>query len=100
MEEVADFEALTEVYQRLSFLMYARFLGVEMETTRRALPRNARKSKRLIVPMTNFIRRISRPPKPPRLDRQGQPVRSQAPARALREHGRTITAGRRVRPAT
>lgn len=70
MEEVADFEALTEVYQRLSFLMYARFLGVEMETTRRAEPRDSRKSKRLIVPMTNFVRRISRPPKPPRLDRQ------------------------------
>ena len=70
MEEVADFEALTEVYQRLSFQMYARFLGVEMETTRRAQPGRSRKSRRLIVPMTNFIRRMGRPPNPPRLDRQ------------------------------
>lgn len=70
MEDVADFESLTEVYQRLSFLMYARFLGVEMETTRRAQPVQSRKSKRLIVPMTNFIRRMGRPPKPPVLDRQ------------------------------
>ena len=70
MEETTDFEALAEVYQRLSFQMYARFLGVEMETTRRAVPRETRKTKRLIVPMTNFIRRMGRPPKPPILDRQ------------------------------
>lgn len=70
LEDVSDFNSLTEVYQRLSFQMYARFLGVEMETTRRAQPETLRKSKRLIVPMTNFIRRMGRPPKPPRLDRQ------------------------------
>lgn len=70
LEEVTDFHSLTEVYQRLSFQMYARFLGLEMETTRRAQPETSRKSKRLIVPMTNFIRRMGRPPKPPRLDRQ------------------------------
>jgi len=70
LEEVSDFNSLTEVYQRLSFQMYARFLGVEMETTRRAQPETSRKSKRLIVPMTNFIRRMGRPPKAPRLDRQ------------------------------
>jgi cytoskeletal protein RodZ len=70
IEEVADYEALPEVYRKLSFCMYARFLGVEMETTRRAAESKSVKSKRLIVPMTNFIRRMGRPPKPPRLDRQ------------------------------
>lgn len=69
LEEVADYEAIPEVYQKLSFRMYARHLGVEMETTRRAVPRESRKSKLSIVPMTNFIRRMGRPPKPPVLDR-------------------------------
>ena len=70
LEEVADYEAIPEVYRKLSFRMYARHLGVEMETTRRVFPGQTRKSKRFIVPMTNFIRRMGRPPKPPRLDRQ------------------------------
>jgi cytoskeletal protein RodZ len=70
MEEVADYEAIPEVYRKLSFCMYARFLGVEMETTRVAVETKSAKSKKLIVPMTNFIRRMGRPPKPPRLDRQ------------------------------
>lgn len=70
MEEIADYGVIPEVYQKLSFRMYARFLGVEMETTRCAQPRHSRKTKRLIVPMTNFVRRISRQPKAPRLDRQ------------------------------
>lgn len=70
LEEVADYEAIPEVYQKLSFRMYARFLGVEMETTRVAQPGPSQKSKRLIVPMTNFVRRMGRPPKPPVLDRQ------------------------------
>lgn len=70
LEEISDYGSITEVYQRLSFQMYARHLGVEMETTRRALPREPRKSNRLIVPMTNFVRRMGRPPKPPILDRQ------------------------------
>ena len=70
IEEVADYEALPEVYRKLSFRMYARFLGVEMETTRVAVETKSAKSKKLIVPMTNFIRRMGRPPKPPRLDRQ------------------------------
>lgn len=70
MEEVGDYEAIPEVYRKLSFRMYAQFLGVEMETTRLAVESKSIKSKRLIVPMTNFIRRMGRPPKPPRLDRQ------------------------------
>ena len=69
LEDIADYEAIPEVYQKLSFRMYAQHLGVEMETTRRAMTLEPRKSKRLIVPMTNFVRRMGRPPKPPVLDR-------------------------------
>ena len=71
LEEATDYEAIPEVYQKLSFLMYARYLGVETETTRRAMPVEEKKtSKRHLMPMTNFIRRMDRPPKPPRLDRK------------------------------
>ncbi len=69
LEDVDDYEAIPEVYQKLSFRMYAQHLGVEMETTRRAMPRESRRSRGLIVPMTNFVRRMGRPPKPPVLDR-------------------------------
>ena len=69
LEEVSDYESIPEVYRKLSFRMYAQHLGVEMETTRLAQPGPSRKSKRLIVPMTNFVRRMGRPPKPPVLDR-------------------------------
>lgn len=70
IEEASDYESLPEVYQRLSFRMYARYLGIEMETTRRSVAAEPGKSKTRIVPITNFIRRMGRPPKPPRLDRQ------------------------------
>ena len=70
MEEVTDYDAMTEVYRKLSFRMYANFLGVEMETTRRAVRTESRKSRINIVPVTNFVRRMGRPPKPPVLDRQ------------------------------
>ena len=70
MEEVSDYETIPEVYQKLSFRMYARFLGVEMETTRKAVRTESHKSRINIVPVTNFIRRMGRPPKPPMLDRQ------------------------------
>lgn len=71
MEECADYEAIPEVYQKLSFLMYARYLGVETETTRRAIPTaSKRTTKRHLIPMTNFIRRMDRPSRPPRLDRK------------------------------
>lgn len=69
LEEIADYESIPEVYRKLSFRMYARLLGVEMETTRRAQPDESRRSKSRIVPMTNFVRRMGRPPKPPVLDR-------------------------------
>jgi len=70
MEEVTDYDAMTEVYRKLSFRMYANFLGMEMETTRRAVRTESRKSRINIVPVTNFVRRMGRPPKPPVLDRQ------------------------------
>lgn len=69
LEEVTDTDAMEEVYQKLSFSMYARYLGVELETTRRAVPLRTGKSKLRLVPITNFIRRMGRAPKPPRLDR-------------------------------
>lgn len=69
LEEITDSNAEAEVYRKLSFSMYARYLGVEMETTRRAVPLRSGKSKLRLVPITNFIRRMGRPPKPPRLDR-------------------------------
>ena len=69
LEETADCSALDEVYQKLSFSMYARYLGVELETTRCALPLRTGRSKLRLVPITNFIRRMGRAPKPPRLDR-------------------------------
>lgn len=69
LEEMAEVSAADEVYQKLSFSMYARYLGVEMETTRRAVPSRTGKSKLRLVPITNFIRRMGRAPKPPRLDR-------------------------------
>ena len=70
LEQIADYDSIPEVYRKLSFRMYARLLGVEMETTRLAASTGSRKSKARLVPITNFIRRMGRPPKPPLLDRQ------------------------------
>lgn len=70
LEEVDDHDALAEVYQRLSFRMYARYLGLDLEDAQRVVRRGTAPSKSRIAPVTNFIRRMGRPPKPPRLDRQ------------------------------
>lgn len=70
LEEVTDYDSIPETYQKLSFLMYARYLGMETETTRRAAPAEPKKAPFRIVPMTNFVRRMGRPPAPPRLDRR------------------------------
>ena len=70
LEEVTDCEAIPEIYRKLSFRMYARHLGVEMETTRRGMRKESRRSRIRIAPVTNFVRRMGRPPKPPVLDRQ------------------------------
>ena len=67
LEESAGFDTLPEVYQNLSLRMYARYLGLEVEPVRQPV---REKAKTRITPVTNFIRRMGRPPKPPRLDRQ------------------------------
>ncbi|MEY4298918.1 MAG: Helix-turn-helix domain [Verrucomicrobiota bacterium] len=66
LEESAGFDTLPEVYQNLSLRMYARYLGLEVEPVRQPV---REKAKTRITPVTNFIRRMGRPPKPPRLDR-------------------------------
>ena len=65
LEESATAEDLPDVYRKLSLRMYARYLGLEVETTRRAVrtPEGTR-----ISPVGLFVRRMGRPPKPPRLD--------------------------------
>jgi len=66
LEESAGFDTLPEVYQNLSLRMYARYLGLEIEAVRVPV---REKAKARIMPVTNFIRRMGRAPKPPRLDR-------------------------------
>jgi len=66
LEESAGLDTLPEVYQNLSLRMYARYLGLEVEPARTPV---REKAKSRITPVTNFIRRMGRPPKPPRLDR-------------------------------
>ena len=66
LEESGGFDTLPEVYQNLSLRMYARYLGLEVEPVRVPV---REKAKSRISPVTNFICRMGRPPKPPRLDR-------------------------------
>lgn len=65
LEESADMNALPDVYRKLSLRMYARYLGLEFEVTRRATPTNGGVR---IMPVGKFIRRMGRPPKSPRLE--------------------------------
>lgn len=65
LEESATNEELPDVYRKLSLRMYARYLGMEVETTRRAV--HTSEGTR-ISPVGLFVRRMGRPPKPPRLD--------------------------------
>jgi cytoskeletal protein RodZ len=58
----ADFP---DVYHKLSLRMYARYLGLEVEPARRAASRPDRRPR--ISPIGLFVRRMGRPPKPPRL---------------------------------
>ena len=53
-----------DVYHKLSLRMYARYLGVEIENTRRAVQTGEGTR---FAPVGMFIRRMGRPPKPPRL---------------------------------
>lgn len=64
LEESAPDELLPDVYQKLSLRMYARYLGMEVEITRRAAPTPEGTR---ITPV-GLLRRMGRPPKPPRLD--------------------------------
>jgi cytoskeletal protein RodZ len=65
LEESATSEDLPDVYRKLSLRMYARYLGMEVETTRRAVQTSEGTR---ISPVGLFVRRMGRPPKPPRLD--------------------------------
>lgn len=65
LEESADVNALPDVYRKLSLRMYARYLGLEFEVTRRATPTSEGVR---IMPVGKFIRRMGRPPKSPRLE--------------------------------
>lgn len=65
LEESSAVEDLPDVYRKLSLRMYARYLGVEVEITRRAV---ATDEGTRISPVGQFVRRMGRPPKPPRLD--------------------------------
>jgi len=57
----ADFPG---VYHRLSLRMYARYLGLEIENTRPTRPAEERVR---LPSVGHFIRRMGRPPRPPRL---------------------------------
>lgn len=65
LEECTDIEQLPEIYRKLSLRMYARYLGMEFEVTRRAT--HTAEGIR-IAPVGMFVRRMGRPPKPARLD--------------------------------
>lgn len=65
LEECAAVDDLPEIYQKLSLRMYARYLGLDVELTRRAkkTPTGVR-----ISPVSTFVRRMGRIPKPARVD--------------------------------
>jgi len=65
LEEVGHGEDLPAIYDKLSLSMYARYLGVDMEMTRRATrtPEGVR-----VAPVGVRIRRMGRAIKAPRID--------------------------------
>ena len=65
LEECQTAADFPDVYHKLSLRMYARYLGLEFESARRAAPRADRAPR--ISPIGLFVRRMGRPPKPPRL---------------------------------
>ncbi|MBU3664718.1 MAG: hypothetical protein FGM15_02400 [Chthoniobacterales bacterium] len=65
LEESADVNILPDVYRKLSLRMYARYLGLDFEVTRRAT--QTREGVR-IMPVGKFVRRMGRPLKSSRLD--------------------------------
>lgn len=66
LEECSDVDQLPEVYRKLTLRMYARYLGMDFEVTRRAT--RTPEGKVRIAPVGFFLRRMGRPPKRPRLD--------------------------------
>jgi cytoskeletal protein RodZ len=64
LEESSAASDFPDVYHRLSLRMYARYLGIEIENTRRAV--RTEEGTRF-TPVGMFVRRMGRPPKPPRL---------------------------------
>lgn len=66
LEECSDIDQLPEVYRKLSLRMYARYLGLEFELTRRAT--RSAEGRIRITPVGFFMRRSGRPAKPARLD--------------------------------
>ena len=64
LEECGTAADFPDVYRKLSLRMYARYLGLEIENTRRAV-RTGEGTR--FAPVGMFVRRMGRPPKPPRL---------------------------------
>lgn len=60
LEESSTPDDLPDVYRRLSLKMYARYLGMQVETTRRAV---ATDEGTRIAPVGLFVRRMGRPVK-------------------------------------
>ena len=65
LEERTTAADFPDVYHRLSLRMYARYLGLEMAPQHRPAVRNGHGPR--ISPVGLFVRRMGRPPKPPRL---------------------------------
>ena len=66
LEESSDGDLLPSVYQKLSLRMYARYLGLDFEVTRRAT--RTPEGRVRIAPVGIFLRRMGRPVRPPKLD--------------------------------
>lgn len=64
LEESAPDDLLPDVYQKLSLRMYARYLGMEVEVTRRA----AQTAGGVRIAPVGLLRRMSRAPKAAKLD--------------------------------
>ena len=65
LEECGTAADFPDVYHRLSLRMYARYLGLEVEPPRRAAAHADHRPR--ISSIGLFVRRMGRPPKPPRL---------------------------------
>lgn len=65
LEECRSADDFPDVYHRLSLRMYARYLGLRVENSRRTVPPPETSR---FGSVGSFIRRMGRPPKPPRLN--------------------------------